>query len=187
MKKVTMVLTACLLAATSTAVDAAPASKALKEAMQKHVLTARPAGLKQGFMADRNSCEDFSGRWAGSCKVAGEEERVEMSVEQTGCNSISFDGDNLEFGQTRTDISSSDQFFSNAVWAGNLSESGQEVRVFGTMLINSKQFPAPISGAGAGTLKKEGERLVGEGTIKVRAGLKELAQVDVSCAFHKID
>lgn len=134
-----------------------------------------------------NSCADFSGQWAGTCQVKGQEIKGAFTVTQKDCSSISIDGDKIEIGHLKTETDSSPAGSANALVSTRFVDNGQAARATVNFYVDSPFLPDSVSGRMAGEMRKAGDDLQLNGKADIWLGMKDVASLPVECNFKKVN
>lgn len=155
--------------------------KNLVQAQLKSVATSQPRRRLEAA----TSCSDFSGNWAGTCRIKDQDVKVSFSLSQDGCKSITIDGDKIDMGHDAIEGDSSIYASATVQAATRFSPDGQKAQAFATLFIDSPYLVDTVSGRLGGELQKAGDGLQLDGQIDLWVGMKDQASLPVTCTVTK--
>jgi hypothetical protein len=153
------------------------AVNSLVQAQIKGVASSSP----QRSLEAAKTCADFSGAWEGTCQIKDKTQKISFMLTQKGCESISFDNDKIDLGHSKIESDNSILASASVQSAARFSQDGQTAKALGTLFVDSPFLPDTVSGRLGGELQKVGDELKIDGQIELWIGLKDLANVLVSC------
>jgi hypothetical protein len=182
MKTLTIFLTALITLPLSA--EAAP--KLLQKRIEKEARQAQRQAPAQLRLLQGQNCVDFSGRWEGSCRMAGETEAVSVTIEQEGCSSLKIEGEELQFGVNSVSATSlPDGIFASTNWSLGFSEDGQMALGNGLLSANVPQLVLPVGGRAIVAATREGNSLGLNGKLTVWLGQDDLLREAIECSLQK--